>query len=177
MLALLLLLAVGISQVMSRKLHESLSSMSERHEQWIAKHSKVYKDAAEKEKRFMIFKNNVNYIESFNAAGNKPYKLSVNQLADLTLQEFKASRNGYKKPHEFITTSFKYENVAAIPAAVDWRLKGAVTPIKDQGDCGKINNIIYLCTLLYTYYCETTNMVGRLCKSVKLSNSYICVCV
>ncbi|KAG5033095.1 hypothetical protein AAZX31_06G255100 [Glycine max] len=134
MLALFLLLAVAISQVMCRKLHET--SMRERHEQWMTEYGKVYKDAAEKDKRFQIFKDNVEFIESFNADGNKPYKLGVNHLADLTVEEFKASRNGFKRPHEFSTTTFKYENVTAIPAAIDWRTKGAVTPIKDQGQCG-----------------------------------------
>ncbi|XP_027911567.1 ervatamin-B-like [Vigna unguiculata] len=133
-LALFLLFAVGISQVMSRKLHET--SLRERHEQWMQVHGKVYKNTAEKEKRFQIFKDNVEFIESFNAAGNKPYKLGVNHFADLTVEEFKASRNGFKKPHEFSTTPFKYENVTAIPAAIDWRKKGAVTPIKNQGQCG-----------------------------------------
>ncbi|KAK7264105.1 hypothetical protein RJT34_31709 [Clitoria ternatea] len=134
LLTLFLLLAVGISQVMCRNLHET--SMRERHEQWMARYGKVYKDAAEKEKRFLIFKDNVDFIESFNAAGNKLYKLGVNHLADLTVEEFKASRNGYKRPLEFRTTLFKYENVTAIPAAIDWREKGAVTPIKNQGQCG-----------------------------------------
>jgi C1A family cysteine protease len=152
-LALFLILALaGITNVMSRKLYES-PSLQERHEQWMVEYGKVYEDAAEKETRFQIFKDNVEFIESFNAADNKPYKLSVNHLADLTIEEFKASRNGYKKiAREFNTTSFKYENVTAIPAAVDWRLKGAVTPIKDQGQCGKINNIIHKKnTLLYDF--------------------------
>ncbi|KAL2593143.1 hypothetical protein AAZX31_12G122900 [Glycine max] len=130
-IALFLLLALGIPQMMSRKLHET--SMRERHEQWMAEYGKVYKDAAEKEKRFLIFKHNVEFIESFNAAANKPYKLGVNHLADLTVEEFKASRNGLKRPYELSTTPFKYENVTAIPAAIDWRTKGAVTSIKDQG--------------------------------------------
>ena len=146
MLALFLFLAVGISQVMPRKLHQT--SLRERHENWMAEYGKMYKDAAEKEKRFQIFKDNVEFIESFNAAGNKPYKLGVNHLADLTLEEFKDSRNGLKRTHEFSTTTFKlngfkYENVTDIPEAIDWRVKGAVTPIKDQGDqCGKTNNTI-----------------------------------
>src|ERR1044072_5528285 len=139
MLAFFLFLAVAISQVVSRKLHETeTSSLREIHEQWMEKYDRVYKDAAEKEKRFQIFKNNVEFIESFNAAANKLYKLGVNHLADLTIVEFKASRNGLKRSHEFVTTTFKYENVTDIPAALDWREKGAVTPIKDQGQCGKI---------------------------------------
>ncbi|KAG5047288.1 hypothetical protein JHK82_016660 [Glycine max] len=139
MLALFLFLAVGISQVMPRKLHQT--SLRERHENWMAEYGKMYKDAAEKEKRFQIFKDNVEFIESFNAAGNKPYKLGVNHLADLTLEEFKDSRNGLKRTYEFRTTTFKlngfkYENVTDIPEAIDWRAKGAVTPIKYQGQCG-----------------------------------------
>jgi len=36
--------------------------MSARHEQWMATYGKVYAHAAEKERRFKIFKDNVNYI-------------------------------------------------------------------------------------------------------------------
>ncbi|KAI5387591.1 senescence-specific cysteine protease SAG39 [Lathyrus oleraceus] len=141
MCVLFLILALNITNVMSRKLQQSTSSPSleERHEQWMTEYSKVYNDDAEKDKRFMIFKDNVEFIESFNDANNKPYKLSVNHLADLTLDEFKASRNGYKKRSsttELTSTSFMYEDVTSIPASVDWRVKGAVTPIKDQGQCG-----------------------------------------
>ena len=64
-----------------------------------------------KKKHYKIFKENVAYIESFNNAANKPYKLSVNQFVDLTNEEFRASWNRFKG-HECSTktTSFKYEN-------------------------------------------------------------------
>ncbi|RDX60089.1 Senescence-specific cysteine protease SAG39, partial [Mucuna pruriens] len=79
------------------------ASMSERHEQWMKKYGKVYKDAAEKQKRFLIFKDNVEYIESFNAAGNKSYKLGINPFADQTSDEFAASHTGYRRSHELRT--------------------------------------------------------------------------
>ena len=125
-------------QVTCRTLQDA--SMYERHEQWMTRYGKVYKDPQEREKRFRIFKENVNYIEAFNNAANKRYKLAINQFADLTNEEFIAPRNRFKGhmcSSIIRTTTFKYENVTAVPSTVDWRQKGAVTPIKDQGQCGK----------------------------------------
>ncbi|XP_038681012.1 senescence-specific cysteine protease SAG39-like [Tripterygium wilfordii] len=120
---------------MSRTLLET--SMNVRHELWMAQYGRVYKDADEKETRFNVFKENVARIESFNNAGDKPYRLGINQFADLTNEEFKATRNRFKgHTCSNDAVSFKYENITAVPATMDWRTKGAVTPIKDQGQCG-----------------------------------------
>ena len=134
--ALFLSLGALASQATARTLQDE--SMRERHEQWMAHYGRVYEDNYEKENRFKICKENVARIESSNSDANKSYKLSVNQFADHTNEEFKASRNRYKG-HECSTetASFKYENVTALPSSMDWRKKGAVTPIKDQGQCGK----------------------------------------
>ncbi|MBA0836645.1 hypothetical protein Goarm_008840 [Gossypium armourianum] len=90
--------------------------MSDRFEQWVSSYSRLYQDAAEKEKRFQIFKENMEYIESHNTDTNKKYKLGVNEFTDLTNEEFKAMRNGYKMRSSNTvaaskTTSFRYENV------------------------------------------------------------------
>ncbi|KAK0596780.1 hypothetical protein LWI29_018984 [Acer saccharum] len=111
--------------------------MNEKHEMWMARNGQVYKDSVEKDKRFKIFKDNVEYIDSVNRVENRPYKLGINEFADQTNEEFQASRNGYKRlsnERSSQTISFRYENVTA-PASMDWRKKGAVTPIKDQGQC------------------------------------------
>ncbi|XP_022017702.1 senescence-specific cysteine protease SAG39 [Helianthus annuus] len=135
-LALTMLLLVGIlsTKVMSRSLHEV--SMVEKHEQWMAVHGHVYKDAAEKEMRFEIFKSNVERIEAFNSEGGKSYRLGVNAFTDLTSEEFRASRNGFKVSSHPRATGFRYENLTAVPSSMDWRQKGVVTPVKDQGQCG-----------------------------------------
>nr|KYP67744.1 Vignain [Cajanus cajan] len=98
----------------------------------MAQYGKVYKDAAEKDKRFQIFKNNVHFIESFNEAGDKPFNLSINKFADLHNEEYKAL-----KVEIATETSFRYDSVSVtdIPATMDWSKRGAVTPIKDQGTC------------------------------------------
>ncbi|KAM7514589.1 hypothetical protein LguiA_004172 [Lonicera macranthoides] len=133
--ALLLILGALPSQATSRSLNEA--SMYERYEQWMSRYGRVYENSVEKETRFKIFKQNLEHIESFNKAANKPYKLALNEFADLTNDEFKATRNRFKShvcsPS---TASFRYENVTAIPPTMDWRKKGAVTPVKDQGQCG-----------------------------------------
>lgn len=134
-LALIFILGALASQAIARTLQDAL--MYEKHEEWMTRYGRVYKDASEKEMRYQIFKKNVERIESFNKASGKTYKLGVNKFADLTNEEFKTTRNRFKG-HMCSAQAgpFKYENVSAVPSSMDWRKKGAVTAIKDQGQCG-----------------------------------------
>ncbi|VAI61907.1 unnamed protein product [Triticum turgidum subsp. durum] len=126
------------SVLAARELSDDLSMVT-RHESWMVQYGRVYKDDAEKVQRFGVFKANVGFIELFNAKNHKFY-LGINQFADVTNEEFKATKanKGYKPSMGRMPTRFRYENVSfdALPATVDWRTKGAVTPIKDQGQCG-----------------------------------------
>lgn len=137
-------------------------STSKRHEQWMAQFGRVYKDETEKERRFQNFKNNYEYIESVNKAGDRKYKLSLNQFADMTHEEFKASRLGFKPMLAGSTIgSFRYANLTDAPDSMDWRTEGAVTPVKDQGSCGKI----YI-TYSELFFSETYN---ELCKFKRIT--------
>ncbi|KAK4354570.1 hypothetical protein RND71_026764 [Anisodus tanguticus] len=130
---------IQASRATSRGLYEA--SMIQKHEQWMARFGRAYKDDVNKEKRFTIFKDSAEYIDSINNAGVWPYKLRINEFADLTNEEFRATRNGYRMPSQqklSEITSFKYENVTAL-ATMDWRKEGVVTGVKDQGQCDKSN--------------------------------------
>ncbi|KAL7603294.1 hypothetical protein Lser_V15G16348 [Lactuca serriola] len=137
LIAFLLVVGMWSSGVTCRMLSDV--SISERHELWMVRYGRVYQDDAEKKMRFNIFKDNVEFIESFNTAENQSYKVAINKFADQTNEEFKAARNGYKfssNKRSARTPPFRYENVTAVPPSMDWRKKGAVTPVKDQGQCG-----------------------------------------
>lgn len=109
------------------------------------KHGRVYQDSAEKDRRFQIFKNNVEFVEKFNSEGNMTYSLCINRFSDMTYDEFLRDYTGYKQPTESTSStaaSFTYENLslADVPQSIDWRENGAVSPVKFQGSCGKSTN-------------------------------------
>lgn len=108
------------------------------HEQWMAKHGRIYKSSEDKEYRLKIFAENLDFIRSFNNNGTRSYKLAINRFAEMTNEEFKAFQTGFSKPLEAPdNSSFRYANVTDVPPSMDWRSKGAVSPIKNQGRCGE----------------------------------------
>lgn len=107
---------------------------------WAAKHSKEYlHDLQQMAQRLANFEANVEYMLKHNAA-NPSVTLGLNEFADLTFAEFASTRLGLdpslaqpEQPH--LLTSFRYADKAA-PKSMDWEEKGAVTPVKNQGQCG-----------------------------------------
>jgi KDEL-tailed cysteine endopeptidase len=107
-------------------------------EQFVERFHKKYESLVEMESRFQVFRANLQHIFEHNADTRNNFTLGVNQFADLTPSEFESQYIGgftqVEKSGDCAVFSASKSEV--VPAAVDWRTKGVVTPVKDQGQCG-----------------------------------------
>ena len=143
-IALYLALVLGITESFDfhEKDLESEESLWDLYEKWRSHHT-VSTSLDEKRKRFNVFRANVLHVHNTNKM-DKPYKLKLNKFADMTNHEFRTAYASSKVKHHTMfrgaplgNGSFMYGNIDKVPASIDWRKKGAVTPVKDQGKCGK----------------------------------------
>merc|ERR1719265_514575 len=100
---------------------------------WKMQYGKTYGTSTEENTRKAIFQQNVEIANNFNAAGNSA-TLGANQFADLTSTEFKAMYLGTTPKQTLSGTPFT--TTVAAPASKDWRTTGAVSGVKNQGQCG-----------------------------------------
>jgi C1A family cysteine protease len=101
-------------------------------------YKKIY-TPEEYDTRFDIFRNNLQLIRTHNQ-GNASWKMGVNEFTDLTSEEFRMRYLGFKKPLTSniprIVADYSLEDTKNLPKEWDWRTKGVVNPVKNQGQCG-----------------------------------------
>ncbi|KAL2490783.1 Cysteine proteinase RD21a [Abeliophyllum distichum] len=126
---------------MGPTLQRSDDELMSLYESWLVKHGKAYNGIGEKERRFEIFKDNLRFIDEHNSV-DRTYKVGPNRFSDLTNEEYRSMfvggrmnrktrlMNGVKNDR------YKFKAGEELPESVDWREKGAVAPVKDQGQCG-----------------------------------------
>ena len=113
--------------------------------------NKKYGSLEDLKERFEIFVSNIRVIETHNSDKTQNFTMNINHFTDLSEEEFKEKYIG-----GYVSTKFDFEldvngyssygckpfsssNVEMnvdLPESIDWRTKGAVTSVKDQGQCG-----------------------------------------
>jgi C1A family cysteine protease len=82
---------------------------------------------------------NDRFIDVMNGR-NLSYRLGHNQFSGMDERDFQQyiMRNGFLFNHPTMDSSTTYHSLrgSLLPDQVDWVEKGAVTPVKDQGQCG-----------------------------------------
>jgi cathepsin L len=94
--------------------------------------------------RRSIWEANVAIIRNHNLEadlGLHTYTLGMNQLGDLTVEEFARQMNGLdislrNQTNDASRLTYRAPSNVKLPDSVDWRPKGYVTGVKDQGQCG-----------------------------------------
>ncbi|XP_050205390.1 zingipain-2-like [Mercurialis annua] len=127
--------SIARSEINSLSIIEDMA-MKSRYDKWLEHNGRKYDTRDEYLLRFGIYHSNVQFIQYINSQ-NLSFKLTDNKFADLTNDEFKSIYLGFQ-PRKYKRTnpSYRYENHTEVPDTKDWRQEGAVTPIKDQGQCG-----------------------------------------
>lgn len=117
-------------------------------ETWISfkkTYSRQYGNENEDQYRHEVFMRNVKTIEEHNhkfSAAKSTFWMGINQFTDMTLEEYRAYNKLSGKPSnntkgtQLRCSPFLPPLNFKAPASVDWRSKGYVTPIKNQGQCG-----------------------------------------
>jgi C1A family cysteine protease len=77
----------------------------------------------------------LNRINAQNANKNNTYKAGLNQFSDMSVDEFKLRVLMIKKVPKNMQSTYVAPSTP-VAASIDWRTRGAVTGVKDQGQCG-----------------------------------------
>jgi len=110
-------------------------------EVFLNEHGKVYSLGKEYEQRKQTFEQTLLKVTAHNEeykAGRHTWWAEINHLADYSPEEYARLRATKYSPsqHPMVSLAAMHEQAAANPDSIDWREKGAVTDVKDQGDCG-----------------------------------------
>ncbi|PUZ59370.1 hypothetical protein GQ55_4G035600 [Panicum hallii var. hallii] len=142
---LALTVALAASVAVAAPLERADEEVRRLYEAWRSVHRRPRcncgKAGEEDRLRLEVFRANLRYIDAHNAeadAGLHTFRLGLTPFADLTLEEFVRRALGFRNATAPRVASTRYLPRAGddLPDAVDWRLQGAVTEVKNQRQCG-----------------------------------------
>jgi len=100
-------------------------------------YNKRYGSAAEETSRRAVFHSSMLSAADWQVV-NPHATFGAGPFSDLNETEFAPRATGLRPPtsHKDVPNPFNETGLAAAPASFDWRDQGAVTAVKDQGNCG-----------------------------------------
>jgi len=126
---------------------------------WMQEHQKVY-TSEEFQNRYAIFKQNMDYVTNWNANNNMTI-LGLNIFADLSNEEYRRIYLGTHVDYsDRVMDTSMWVPAEPTAATVDWRSKGAVTPIKNQGQCGSCWSFSTTGSVEGAYFLSTGKLVS-----------------
>ena len=136
---------------------------SSKWEKFKAQHEKVYKDSTEELERIQIWMNNKDKIDEHNKLfkqGQVSFQQEVNKFSDKTSDELVKLYTGliFKEPST--EGKITVEPTEDVPIALDWRSKGAVTEVKNQGDCASCYAFSAIGSVESQYFLNTGKLVS-----------------
>ncbi len=102
-------------------------------ESWKAAHGINYESTFENAYREKVFLQNKLKAELHNADKSNTYEMGINQFSALTQEEFEQQYLGLVLPENFQSVESSDD---LIVGDTDWTTQNAVTPVKNQGQCG-----------------------------------------
>jgi len=100
------------------------------------KYQKIY-SFDERKKRAQIFQENFMMIEEHNSESSKTWTMEINEHADMNFEEFRNARLMVGQDCSATNTKkIDHVDLLDLPEWVDWRERGGVSPVKNQGHCG-----------------------------------------